>query len=203
MINLTDRDGDTILMLDEKQNPIRQIVKRQKITLILCIIILLLLIFAGGFYIKTAYLERQVGLIAIIDSDYAPPDIPSPDPIAIPIPEEDKIDELNDKLSLGQMCINMVSSVTFKDAYSSGRLNVINSPANNYPQFVTLTLDTNHAVIYQSGLIDPGKCIPFDTLDVVLAKGTYNCTATFIQVDPQTEKICGKAAAKVVITIQN
>lgn len=205
MINLKTQDGETILTIDEnKEQPVKKIVHRQKTTITLCVIILVILLSLSGFLalVTTKVVTKQIGLVAIIESQYIPDIIPDPDPIVVPIPEEEKIDDLNEKLDGKKMCINMISSITFKDAYASGRFNIVNSKANNYPQFVTITLNSNNAVIYQSGLIDPGKCIPYDTLDVVLPKGTYECTATFAQVDTAANRVCGKAAAKVVITVQ-
>ena len=184
----------------------RRIVKKQNITLVICIItlILVLLLNLGFIWLSTINAKtEQIGLIALIESAYVPPDIPDYDPIAIPTPDDDKVKELNEKLDKGKMCINMVSSITMKNTYSSGYFNIVNDKANNYPQFVTLVLDSNNTEIYQSGLIDPGKCIPYDTLDVVLPAGTYECTAVFTQVDTVVNKLCGQASAKVVINIQN
>ena len=57
--------------------------------------------------------------------------------------------------------------------------------------------------IYQSGLIEVGKTIPYAMLEVELPAGEYECTATFSQVNPETNKICGQAAAKILVVMQN
>lgn len=198
--------NETGVELDTKAPTVKKMIRRQRIIITLSVIILVILLLLcivllifGPVHVVT----KQTGLVALIESEITPPDIPNPDPTAIPIPDDDKIEELNEKLDKGKMCINMTSMISFKDSYSSGYFNIVNDKANNYPQFVTITLDSNDAVVYQSGLINPGECIPYAVLDVVLPAGSHECTATFAQVDTETNKICGKAAAKVVIDIKN
>lgn len=204
MIHFTDKDGDNILYLDEhREKAVKKIISRQKAQFVLTIIILALLLLSSGLFVFTKYIDRQVGLVALVNSPYTEEDIPGFDPTVTPIPPDDRIDQLNQKLELNQMCINMVSSVTFKNAYSSGKFNIVNDSANNFPHYVTITLNSNNSIIYQTGLIKPGMCIIYDTLDVVLPKGTYECTATFTQVDPDNKRVCGRAAAKVLVTVQN
>lgn len=201
MINITDKDGDSILEIDENEKPIKQIIGRQKIITAMCIIMLSILITIGGIYVKKHILDQPTGITTMVEAPYTPNIIPEIDPIAVPIPTEDDVVS-ESKLPSDQMSINMFNTVVFKDAYASGHFNITNSSINNYPQFVTITLNNDNTVIYQSGLIEPGKCIAYDTLDVVLPKGEYNCTATFVQVNPASQQICGKAAANVVITIK-
>ena len=175
--------------------------KLQTVIIALCIVIVLLLLSIGtmGFVI---YNTKQVGLVALVDTPPSSPDIPGYDPDAIIPPDDDKVQKLNEKLDMGKMCINMVSKVTFKNSYASGYVNIVNDEANNYPQFVTITLDNNGMQIYQSGLIEVGKTIPYAMLEVELPTGEYECTATFSQVNPETNKICGQAAAKILVVMQ-
>lgn len=176
-----------------------QYVKRLQITTIALVMIILLLLLTSGFTVVT----QQVGLVALIEPPSVGIEIPDWDPTAITPPEDDTVSRLNEKLDKGKMCVSMISAVTFTDASTAGYLNFFNDPANNYPQFVTLLLDSDSSKIYQSGLVEPGKCIMYDTLDVELAKGEYECTALFTQVDTETNSVCGQAAAKIHITIQN
>ena len=198
--------NETGMELDTNAPTVKKMIRRQRIVITLSVIILVVLLLLcivllifGPVHIIT----EQTGLVALIESEITPPGIPDKDPTAIPIPDDNKVEELNEKLDLGRMCINMASRIILNDAYSSGYVNIVNDEANNYPQFVTITLDSNDAVIYQSGLINPGECIPYAVLDIVLSAGSHECTATFAQVDTDTNKICGKAAAKVVIDIKN
>lgn len=204
LITLKDKEKEDILYIDEtKEKPIHKIISRQKAQLVLSIIILILLLLSSGFAIYFQIVERQIGLVALVDSTYIPDEIPTPDPGALPLPPDISTEDMNEKLDAGKMCINMVSRVSFSSTYSSGRFGIINSEANNFPQFITITENNTGAIIYQTGLINPGECILYDTLDVVLAKGLHDCTATFIQVDLVAKKVCGKAAAKVTIEILN
>lgn len=184
---------------DEKQCAIK---RATTIIIALCTVIIVLLLSLGvvGFVVTQT---KQVGLVAIVDTPPNSPDIPDYDPDAIIPPDDDKVQKLNEKLDMGKMCINMVSKVTFKNSYASGYVNIVNDDANNFPQFVTITLDSNGMQIYQSGLIEVGKTVPYAMLEVELPAGEYACTATFSQVDPSTNKICGQAAAKVTVVVQD
>ena len=57
-------------------------------------------------------------------------------------------------------------------------------------------------MIYKSGAIPVGSKIESDTLDVDLDAGTYECTAMFHNVDPETGASLGCAGAVIHITIQ-
>ena len=200
------------LQLDKKDKNFKHVVRRQRCLIILCVVIIILLLlmhfgyalFNGGWLNdKLKLIKEQVGLIALVDVPNTPDDVPGRDPGAVPIPDDDTVSQLNDKLDKGKMCVNMRSRITFDNGYGSGCFYIVNDEANNYPQFVTLILNSNNTQIYQSGLVDVGKCIVYDTLDLALEKGTYECTAIFKQVDPETNKVCGKAAAEVSITVKN
>lgn len=196
-------DSKFVVKLDESQRPFKPIIKRQKAILIITIIILILLLLLNlinGIFIYTQTITKQIGLIALVDSPYTP-DVPDWDPNAIVPPDDDIIEPLNEKLDMNMMCINMAGSIALKNTYSTGLFNFFNDPSNHYPQFVTLTLDSNDMTIYQSGLVEVGKCIKYATLDCALPAGAYTCTATFIQVDTETMKPCGKAAAKIIIQL--
>ena len=190
--------SDKFQVAEEQRTRTRSIAKA---ILVLCIviIILLLLLSSLGFII---YKAKQTGLVAIIDTPSNSLKIPGFDPDAIDTPDDDHVTQLNEKLDMGKMCINMAGQVTLKDAYSKGYLNIINDEINNYPQFVTITLDSNGAVVYQSGLIEVGKSVTYAQLEIALPQGTHECTALFSQVDTKTNKICGQAAAKVRIVVQ-
>ena len=51
--------------------------------------------------------------------------------------------------------------------------------------------------------IPVGSKIAADTLDVDLEAGTYDCTAMFHSLDPDTGTILGSAGANITITIQH
>ena len=201
-----DENHDTMftLKVDENSDALKGFVSRQRVPSILCVIIIVLLLLNTGFNCFTYFMvPQQAGLVAVIDAPMSPSEIPGWDDSAIAPPEDDTVQRLNEKLEQGKMCINMASHVYFENAYASGKVNIYNDEANNYPQFVTIVLDSNNQTVYQTGLIDVGKCIMYAPLDIVLEKGDHNCTAIFTQVDPTTNKVCGQAAAKIKITISN
>lgn len=177
------------------------IIRTQKMVIVLCAVIIVLLLLLSSTCI-ILFNTKQTGLVALVDVPGNSYDIPDYDPDAIIPSDDDPVEKLNEKLDKGKMCINMVGRVAFKNAYASGRVNIVNDPANNYPQFVTITLDSNGVELYKSGLIEVGKSIPYAELEVELPAGEYACTATFSQVDTDNNKICGQAAAKVTIVIQ-
>ena len=58
-------------------------------------------------------------------------------------------------------------------------------------------------VLVSSGAIAVGSKIERAKLDVVLPAGTYECTAYFHNLDPETGDIIGTAGAIITITIQH
>ena len=76
------------------------------------------------------------------------------------------------------------------------------SPANKYAQEIVITLDETGEEIYRSGLLLPNYHIQKDKLSKNLEKGEYNCTATFVGYDTESEKDpirIGAAAANLEI----
>lgn len=181
---------------------VRRSNRKQNVIIALCLVIIALLLSLTTVGV-VIWQTKQVGLVALIDTPKVTPSIPDYDPDAIVPPVDDKVQKLNEKLDKGKMCINMVGRVTFDNCYTAGYVNIVNDEANNYPQFMTLTLDSNGTQIYQSGLIPVGKSVLYANLEIELPAGTYDCTALFSQVDPETNKICGQAAAKVVVAVKN
>ena len=80
---------------------------------------------------------------------------------------------------------------------------IVNEEVNRYPQQVTISRDDTGETIYTSAAIPVGSKIAADALDVVLPAGTYECTAMFHSLDPETGAILSSAGASIVITIQN
>ena len=57
--------------------------------------------------------------------------------------------------------------------------------------------------IYQSKAIPVGSKIERAALDVELPAGTYECTAMFHNLDPETGDSIGTAGAIITITVKN
>jgi len=112
------------------------------------------------------------------------------------------IASLNEKVEEGMINISMNTSPNFKNGTSAGNLMIVNESINRYPQVVEITRSDTGEMIYKSGAIPVGSKIESDTLDVDLAAGTYECTAMFHNVDPETGASLGCAGAVIHITIQ-
>ena len=112
------------------------------------------------------------------------------------------IASLNEKVEEGMINISMNTSPNFKNGTSAGNLMIVNESINRYPQVVEITRSDTGEMIYKSGAIPVGSKIESDTLDVDLEAGTYECTAMFHNVDPETGASLGCAGAVIHITIQ-
>ena len=112
------------------------------------------------------------------------------------------IASLNEKVEEGMINISMNTSPNFKDGTSAGNLMIVNESVNRYPQVVEITRNDTGETIYKSGAIPVGRKIESDTLDVDLAAGTYECTAMFHSVDPQTGLTLGCAGAVIYLTVE-
>ncbi|WP_165062629.1 hypothetical protein [Adlercreutzia sp. ZJ154] len=111
--------------------------------------------------------------------------------------------ELDRKVEEGMFNISIASRVEFESGTSKGPLRIENVPGNRYLMQVEILRDDTGEVIYKSGVIDPNYHIQEAELDVALPAGTYECTALFYALDPETEDQIGKVAAKMVITVLN
>ena len=112
------------------------------------------------------------------------------------------IASLNEKVEEGMINISMNTSPTFNDGTSEGNLMIVNEGINRYPQMVGITRNDTGETIYKSGAIPVGSKIESDTLDVDLDAGTYECTAMFHNLDPETGVSLGCAGAIIHITVQ-
>lgn len=109
--------------------------------------------------------------------------------------------ELDRQVEEGMFNISIASNVEFADGTSEGELKIENVPGNRYLMQVTITDDATGQVLYTSGVIDPNYHVQKAKLDVDLDPGTYNCTALFTAIDPETDEEVGQAAAKMTITV--
>ena len=74
---------------------------------------------------------------------------------------------------------------------------------NPYPHMVQIVRNDSGEQIYESGAIAVGSKIERARLVVVLPAGTYECTAYFHNLDPESGAIIGTAGAIITITIQH
>ena len=110
---------------------------------------------------------------------------------------------LNEKVAEGMINISANTAPIFEDGSSEGNLMLVNESINNYPQKVQIVRNDTGEQIYESGAIAVGSKIERAKLDVVLPAGTYECTAYFHNLNPETGDIIGTAGAIITITIKN
>ena len=116
---------------------------------------------------------------------------------------EEIAEKLNEKVAEGMINISANTAPIFEDGSSEGNLMLVNESINNYPQKVQIVRNDTGEQIYESGAIAVGSKIERAKLDVVLPAGTYECTAYFHNLDPETGEIIGTAGAIITITIKN
>lgn len=116
--------------------------------------------------------------------------------------EEEIAATLNSKVEEGMINISMNTSPVFPTGTSEGNLMIVNELVNTYPQRVELIRNDTDEVIYSSAAIPVGSKIASAKLDVEPPAGTYECTAMFHSLDPETGVVLGSAGAVVTVTVQ-
>ena len=116
---------------------------------------------------------------------------------------EEIAEKLNEKVAEGMINISMNTAPYFEDGTADGNLMIVNESINNYPQKVQIIRNDTGEQIYESGAIAVGSKIERAKLDVALPAGTYECTAYFHNLGPETGEIIGTAGAIINITIQH
>ena len=97
--------------------------------------------------------------------------------------------------------ISMNTSPVFSDGESEGSLMIVNEDINRYPISVEITRNDTGEVIYTSKAVPVGSKIEADKLDVDLPAGTYECTAMFFNLDPDTGDKLGSAGVVIELTV--
>ena len=116
---------------------------------------------------------------------------------------EEIAEKLNEKVAEGMINISMNTAPYFEDGKAEGNVMIVNESINNYPQQVEFIRNDTGEQIYQSNAIPVGSKIERAKLDVVLPTGTYECTAYFHNLDPESGEIIGTAGAIITITVKN
>ena len=115
---------------------------------------------------------------------------------------EEIAEKLNEKVAEGMINISMNTAPYFENGTSEGNVIIVNESINNYPQKVQIVRNDTGEQIYQSKAIPVGSKIERAKLDVALPAGTYECTAYFHNLDPESGAIIGTAGAIINITIK-
>ena len=116
---------------------------------------------------------------------------------------EEIAEKLNEKVAEGMINISMNTAPYFENGASEGNVMIVNEAINNYPQKVQIVRNDTGDQIYESNAIPVGSKIERAKLDTALPAGTYECTAYFHNLNPETGEIIGTAGAIINITIKN
>ena len=116
---------------------------------------------------------------------------------------EEIAERLNQKVEEGMINISMNTAPYFEDGKAEGNVMIVNESINNYPQKVQIVRNDTGDQIYESGAIAVGSKIERAKLNTALPAGTYECTAYFHNLNPETGEIIGTAGAIINITIKN
>ncbi|WP_394924008.1 hypothetical protein [uncultured Robinsoniella sp.] len=103
----------------------------------------------------------------------------------------------------GMFNVSMNVEPVFKDGKSEGNLGIENIKENRYYCRVTLTLDKDQTVLYQSDGLKPGQYIDKVKLEHNLEAGEYDCTAVVTATDPESLEDIGQVNVKVRLKILN
>ena len=116
---------------------------------------------------------------------------------------EEIAERLNQKVEEGMINISMNTAPYFENGKAEGNVMIVNESINNYPQKVQIVRNDTGEQIYESNAIPVSSKIERAMLDVTLPAGTYECTAYFHNLDPESGEIIGTAGAIINITIKN
>ena len=116
---------------------------------------------------------------------------------------EEIAENLNEKVAEGMINISMNTAPYFENGKAEGNVMIVNESINNYPQKVQIVRNDTGEQIYESNAIPVGSKIERAKLDVALPAGTYECTAYFHNLDPESGAIIGTTGAIINITIKN
>ena len=111
------------------------------------------------------------------------------------------MDSLNEKVEEGMINISMNTTPVFSNGTSAGHVMIVNEGVNNYPQVVEIVRNDNNETIYKSGAIPVGSKIETAKLAADLPAGTYDCTALFYNVSPETGEYLGCAGAAITVSV--
>ncbi len=111
--------------------------------------------------------------------------------------------ELDRVVEEGMFNISIASVVEFESGTSEGELRIENVPGNRYLMRVTIVRNDTGEQIYVTDMIEPNHHIQRDALDVDLPAGSYECTALFEAMEPDTEELVGQAAAVIMLNVRS
>ncbi|WP_251211804.1 hypothetical protein [Adlercreutzia murintestinalis] len=110
--------------------------------------------------------------------------------------------ELNRVVDESMFDISIAHTMIFPDGESEGEVRIENVPGNRYLLDCVITEDETGDVLYESGVLEPNHHITSAKLLKDLDPGTYQATALFHALDPDTEEEVGAVNAQVTIMVE-
>ncbi|NLW70823.1 MAG: hypothetical protein GX061_07065 [Eubacteriaceae bacterium] len=109
--------------------------------------------------------------------------------------------ELNRIVEEGMFNISIASVVVMEQSSRKAPVKIENIAANHHNMTVTITLDENNEIVYESAGLAPGQYIEYADFNRKLAAGEYKATALFTAYDIEDLSVAGRAAAKITIMV--
>jgi len=110
---------------------------------------------------------------------------------------------LNAIVEEGMFNVSINARAVFADGSSKGKIGMENIPQNRYYCRMTLMMDEDQTVLYESQGLKPGQFIDEIELKKTLPAGEYPCTAQIIATDPETLDDIGQVQVKIKVVVLN
>lgn len=184
----------------EKENNVNKSTENKKSSInpIMIIIIILLII--------------VIALLAVLvlrpPTQQAVATAPRKDPTAMVGELKDKTKEeiqaeLNKVVEAGMFNVKVNTVIDYPDGNSEGEVRIQNVPNNNFSMQVRFILAETGETVYTTGVLEQNQFIEKAKLDVPLKKGTYEATAEFLALDPETLSEQGKTNVNITLNVLN
>lgn len=110
--------------------------------------------------------------------------------------------ELNRQVSESMIAMSINATPVFRDGFSKGNILFENPSRNGKLTRLELYRDDTGEMIYETGLLKPGSYVAEDTLDVELAKGSYQCTAHVLAYRMEDQSYIGEIAVGITLIVE-
>lgn len=120
--------------------------------------------------------------------------------------------ELEQRVAENMIALTINSNPIFANGEAEGDILFENPVSNGKLTRMELYLDAadpyaetlgEDALLYKTGLLEPGSYVPTATLLQSLPKGSYSCTAYIYGYKTGSQEYIGKVAAGVTLTVEN
>ncbi len=113
-----------------------------------------------------------------------------------------RIDDNETSVMDPQLFAVSINSKAYVDKDRKALVYIKNDKSNLYKMKVNITEDNTGEVIYQSGIIKPGKQINSIEINKNLEVGKHNSTVVFLAIDSETKKVKGQVVVSIVLVVE-